>query len=94
MIQVITYRVREVTQNIAEVEAGHSDLRDGHLQEGRKSGEDAEFVLVETEACSSAEVAALHDCKVRYIPCKSSIPETTTYFQKVRRLQDASGEWL
>ena len=62
---VLTSRVREVAENIAEVQTGHSDLRDNHLQESTESRENTELVLVKTETSSSTEVAALHDYQSR-----------------------------
>lgn len=58
---LINTRVREVAEDIAEVEARHSDFGYNHLQEGGERREDTELVLVETKTGSGAEVATLHD---------------------------------
>lgn len=60
---LINTRVREVAENVAEVQTRHSDLRDNHLQEGGERREDTELILVETETCSGTEVATLHDTR-------------------------------
>ena len=58
---LIDARVEEVAEDVAEVEAGHSELGYDHLEEGTEGGEDTELLLVETEPGSCAEVAALHN---------------------------------
>ena len=50
-----------MAKDIAEVETGHRNLRDDHLQERRKCREHSVLVRIETETGSSAKVAALHD---------------------------------
>lgn len=59
-----TSGVREVTENVAEVQARHGDFGYDHLEEGTKGGEHAELLLVETETSRCAEVSALHDCDI------------------------------
>ena len=56
-----TTGVREVTKNIAVVQASHGDFGNDHLQEGREGGEDAELVRVEPETGCGREVATLHN---------------------------------
>ena len=56
-----TARVREVAENVAEVETSHGDFGNDHLQEGGEGGEDAELLLVETETGGGTEVTTLHD---------------------------------
>lgn len=56
--------MREVTQHVAEVETGHCNLGDYHLEESTESREDTEFVLVKTKTCSGTEVSALHNCRM------------------------------
>ena len=53
--------MREVAENVAEVEAGHGDFGDDHLEESTEGREDTELVLVETETSGCAEVTTLHD---------------------------------
>ena len=58
---LIDTRMREVAEDIAEVQSRHSDLRDYHLQESTKGREDSELVLVETETICRAEDTTFHD---------------------------------
>ena len=55
--------MREVAENVAEVEAGHGDFGDDHLEESTEGREDTELVLVETETSGCAEVTTLHDTR-------------------------------
>lgn len=50
-----------MAKDITLVESRHRDFRNHHLKKSRKGGEDAKFVGIETEACRSGKVAALHD---------------------------------
>ena len=53
--------MREVAQDVAEVETSHGDFGNDHLQEGGESGEDTELLLVETKTGCGTEVTTLHD---------------------------------
>ena len=53
--------MREVAEDVAEVEAGHGDFGYYHLEESREGGEHAELFGVKTKTGSGAEVTALHD---------------------------------
>lgn len=53
--------MREVAEDVAVVQSRHSDLRNNHLKECRKGGENAELVRVETEASSCSKVTTFHD---------------------------------
>ena len=55
--------MREVAEDVAEVETRHRDLRDDHFQECREGGEHAELLSIETETCRRAEVSAFHDTR-------------------------------
>jgi len=50
-----------VAEDIALVQACHGDLRDDHLKECRKGGENTELVSVKTEPSGCSKVTAFHN---------------------------------